>query len=79
MIPCEPCQCGGRRLVYRKRWGKRFVTRYLRCVDCGKTSKTIQSARSVAELLDTISHQWNRLVTADESKPDCLLQRRDET
>jgi hypothetical protein len=41
MIPCEPCKCGGRRLVYRKVAGTKYTTRYRRCAQCGKCSKTI--------------------------------------
>ncbi len=70
MIPCEPCPCGGRRLVYRTfdPPGARFIFRYRRCADCGDCSKTIQlaGASDVQELIDAISHQWQELVTGDE-------------
>ena len=79
-IPCPDCQCGGRRLIYRTVRGARYVTRYRRCVDCGAVSKTIQRAGvadavDVQELIDTISHQWNQLVTANETDAEQQLPR----
>ena len=48
---------------------------------CGAVSKTIQRSEpdDFVTLLERTHQIGLELVTADESKPDCLLQRRDET
>lgn len=78
MIPCEPCSCGGRRLVYRKLAppGARFITRYRRCADCGDVSKTIQ--RSDSDDFSTLFERTHQigldLVTGDSATVNCELR-----
>lgn len=75
MIPCTPCQCGGKRLVYRKVTGSKYTTRYRRCADCGKCSKTIaiECGSTMAALRELIEqtgksgndHENNSILNVD--------------